>query len=105
MKFSFVAALKPGVMTPLIPFIIVPLSLCQVVTTPDSDLEVARPAYTKNRPRVLFDEAHFNVHTSGGRYKRFADLITNDGYQVIPNREKFRGGTLKGYDILVIVSA
>jgi hypothetical protein len=53
---------------------------------------------------VLFDEAHFNVHTSGGRYKRFADLITTDGYQVIPNSKKFQEKMLKRYDVLVIVS-
>ena len=40
-------------------------------------------------PRVLFDEAHHNFHTAGGRYKPFADLMTSDGYEVIPNREKF----------------
>jgi hypothetical protein len=105
MKSSFVAALKLGVMMSLLPSIMAPLSLGQDVTDQDSDLKIARPAYTKKYPRVLFDEAHFNVHTSGGRYKRFADLVTNDGYQVIPNGEKFQAKTLKGYDILVIVSA
>ena len=60
---------------------------------PDFDTKVARPAYTASRhPRVLFDEAHHNFHTAGGRYKPFAELITNDGYQVIPNREKFTAG-------------
>lgn len=105
MKSSLIAALKLGIMLSLIPSIIPSLSLGQEITDQDSDLRIARPAYTKKRPKVLFDEAHFNVHTSGGRYKRFADLITNDGYQVIPNREKFQEKTLKGHCILVIVSA
>ncbi len=105
MKFSFVAALKLGIMMILLPSIVASASFGQEVTEPDSDLKIARPAYKKKHPKVLFDEAHFNVHTSGGRYKRFAHLITNDGYQVIPNREKFQEKTLKGYDILVIVSA
>ena len=49
-----------------------------------------RPTPTRPRhPRVLFDEAHHNFHTASGRYKPFAELITSDGYQVIPNREKF----------------
>lgn len=74
-------------------------------TDPDPDIKVARPAYVKKHPKVLFDEAHFNVHTSGGRSKAFADLITNDGYRVIPNKEKFEPKNLKGIDILVIVSA
>lgn len=74
-------------------------------TNSDPDIKVTRPAYVKKHPTVLFDEAHFNVHTSGGRSKAFADLITNDGYRVIPGKEKFERKTLKGIDILVIVSA
>lgn len=105
MKSSLIAAFKLGVMLSLVPSIMASLSLGQELTDKDSDLKIARPAYTKKGPKVFFDEAHFNVHTSGGRYKRFADLITNDGYQVIPNKEKFQEKTLKGYDILVIVSA
>ncbi|MEK6280652.1 MAG: hypothetical protein AABN95_09900, partial [Acidobacteriota bacterium] len=73
--------------------------------TPDPDITVARPAYVKSHPKVLFDEAHFNVHTSGDRSKAFADLITKDGYRVVPNKEKFEAKNLKGVDILVIVSA
>lgn len=69
------------------------------------DTKVARPAYTTSHPKVLFDEAHYNFHKSGGRYKPFADLITNDGYQVTPNKEKFQTQTLAGYDILVIANA
>jgi len=74
-------------------------------TDPDPDIKVTRPAYVKRHPKVLFDEAHFNVHTSGGRSKAFADLIAYDGYRVIPNKEKFEPTNLKGVDILVIVSA
>jgi hypothetical protein len=72
---------------------------------PNFDARVANPAYTKKRPKVLFDEAHHNVHTASGLYKPFVDLITNDGYVVIPNKEKFQPGVLAGYDILVIVNA
>src|SRR5436190_13578292 len=77
----------------------------QQVADPTFDAKVAHPAYPKNGPRVLFDEAHNNFHTASGRYKPFADLITNDGYQVIPNKEKFRPQSLQGYDILVISNA
>jgi hypothetical protein len=72
---------------------------------PDFDAKVAHPAYAKNGPKVLFDEAHNNFHTASGRYKPFADLITNDGYQVTPNKQKFSRDALKGYDILVISNA
>ncbi len=77
----------------------------QQIADPNFDAKVTHPAYTKNGPKVLFDEAHNNFHTASGRYKPFADLITNDGYQVTPNKQKFSAETLKGYDILVISNA
>src|SRR5215475_13961291 len=80
-------------------------SFAQQVADPNFDAKVSRPAYTKNGPKVLFDEAHNNFHTASGRYKPFADLITNDGYQVTPNKEKFAAQTLKRFDILVISNA
>jgi hypothetical protein len=72
---------------------------------PNFDAKVAHPAYAKNGPKVLFDEAHNNFHTASGRYKPFADLITNDGYQVTPNKQKFSRETLKDFKILVISNA
>src|SRR5229473_2260787 len=77
----------------------------QQIADPNFDAKVTHPAYTKNGPKVLFDEAHNNFHTASGRYKPFADLITNDGYQVTPNKQKFSAETLKGYDILLISNA
>ena len=73
---------------------------------PNFDARVARPAYASGRrPRVMFDEGHFNVHTSGGTYKPFADLLTSDGYRVSPGKEKFSVKSLRGYDVLVIADA
>ena len=74
---------------------------------PNFNTKVDKPAYagSPKHPRVLFDEAHHNFHTAGGRYKPFADLITSDGYEVIPNREKFSREVLKKGDILVIANA
>ncbi len=69
------------------------------------DARVARPAFTKTHPKVLIDEAHNNFHTAGGRYKPFATLLSNDGYEVTPGKAKFEPGSLKGYDILVIANA
>ncbi|HYG61786.1 MAG TPA: DUF4350 domain-containing protein [Thermoanaerobaculia bacterium] len=54
---------------------------------------------------MLFDEAHHNLHTSGGRYKPFAELITEDGYTVTPNTAPFSADTLQGFDVLVISNA
>ena len=79
-------------------------SNAQQVGDPNFDATVARPAYSKKHPRVLFDEAHNNFHTAGGTYKAFADLIRNDGYQVTPNSRKFSADTLAGYDILIIAN-
>jgi hypothetical protein len=80
-------------------------SLAQQVADPDFDTKVAKPAYTTKHPRVLFDEAHHNFHTSTGRYKPFAELITNDGYNVIPNKGPLDKKALTGYDILIISNA
>ncbi len=77
----------------------------QRVADPNFDTKVAKPAYAAHGPRVLFDEAHHNVHTSAALYKPFADLITADGYRVTPNRRKFTRTSLKGFDILVISNA
>jgi hypothetical protein len=80
-------------------------SSAQQVADPNFDARVAHPAYQKNGPKVLFDEAHNNFHTATGRYKPFADLITNDGYQITPNKQKFSAEVLKGFDVLVISNA
>jgi hypothetical protein len=72
---------------------------------PDFDTKVAHPAFVAEHPQVLFDEAHNNFHTAGGRYKAFAELITSDGYVVTPNQEKFTPALLAKYNILVIANA
>jgi hypothetical protein len=68
--------------------------LAQQVADPDFDARVAKRAYSKKHPKVAIDEAHNNFHTASGRYKPFADLITNDGYRVIENKQKFTKETL-----------
>lgn len=80
-------------------------ALGQQVADPNFQPKVARPTFTKKHPKVLFDEAHYNFHTAGERYKPFAQLISADGYQVISNKEKFCKTLLQGYDILVIANA
>jgi len=75
------------------------------IADPAFDAGVAVPAFTKNHPRVLFDEAHHNASTTAGRYKPFVDLIANDGYRVTPNKREFSETTLSGVHFLVIVNA
>lgn len=76
----------------------------QQIPDPHFKSRVEDPAYTKNFPRVLFDEAHNNFHMAG-RYKPFADLIFSDGYQVVLNRKAFTKQSLQTFRILVIANA
>jgi hypothetical protein len=77
----------------------------QQIADPDFDPKVPNPAYTGKHPKVFLDEAHHNFHTASGRYKPFADLITSDGYEVVPNQQKFSKAALKGCEVLVISNA
>ncbi|HEV8067973.1 MAG TPA: hypothetical protein VGP76_09555 [Planctomycetaceae bacterium] len=72
---------------------------------PDFDVSVAHPAYAAKHPAVLFDEAHNNFHTADGRYKVFADLITNDGVRVTPNRQPLTPELLGKYDVFITANA
>jgi hypothetical protein len=77
----------------------------QQIADPEFDTTVENPAYRKNLPRVLFDEAHNNFHTTTGRYKPFADLLYHDGYQVVVNRKPFTEKGLDTFKVLVIANA
>lgn len=79
--------------------------VAQQTADPSFKVQVTAPAYVTRHPKVLLDEAHSNLHTSKGRYQPFVDLLTSDGYQVIPNRHKFHRRTLQGYEVLVIANA
>lgn len=72
---------------------------------PEFNTTVAHPAYTKNYPRIVFDEAHNNFHTTTGRYKPFVDLISSDGYNVVPGRKLFAKPSLSTFKVLVIANA
>src|SRR5688572_14137088 len=77
----------------------------QQVPDLDFDARVADPQLARERPRLLFDEAHFNVHRSDTTYRAFADLVRNDGARVAVNRERFRARSLARYRLLVIAGA
>ena len=77
----------------------------QQMADPEFDTSVTHPAYKNDGPRVMFDEAHHNFHTSDGRYKPFVDLLSNDGYRVVRNRQPFVKARLSGFKILVIANA
>ena len=77
----------------------------QHLADPEFKAVVQNPAFAKNSPRVMFDEAHNNFHTSTGRYKPFADLLMNDGYRLVVNRQAFTKKTLDSFKLLVIANA
>lgn len=80
-------------------------TLGQQLPDPEFNTAVEKPAYSRTGPRVMFDEAHHNFHTSDGRYKPFVDLMANDGYQVIRNRKPFTKQSLDSFKVLVIANA
>lgn len=77
----------------------------QQIADPNFDTRVAQPTYVNNHPKVLFDEAHHNIHPMRGGYKPFVDLISNDGYQVTPNKAPLSQKALSGVTVLVIANA
>jgi hypothetical protein len=77
----------------------------QQAPDPEFNTSVENPAYKKDGPRVMFDEAHNNFHTIEGRFKPFVDVLLNDGYRVIRNRQAFTKATLASFKVLVISNA
>jgi len=80
-------------------------AIAQQLPDLEFNVSVENPAYKREGPRVMFDEAHHNFHTTDGRYKPFVDLVTNDGYRVVRNRQSFSKTTLASFKILVIANA
>lgn len=77
----------------------------QQVADPNFNTSVTHPAYTRTHPVVVIDEAHSNFHTAAGRYKPFAELLTSDGYHVVPGTKKVQRGGLQGTRVLLIANA
>lgn len=59
----------------------------------------------KKYVNILFDEAHHNFHKSDGRYKPFAELLIQDGYNIAVNKQKITPEVLKGYNVFVCSNA
>lgn len=71
-----------------------------------ADVSVQHPMYSKEAgPKLFIDAAHHNFHTASGRYKPLADLLQNDGFSVVENKNKLSDSTLAAMDILVIANA
>lgn len=81
------------------------VTFAQQQPDPEFNSVVENPVYKKDGPRVAFDEAHHNFHTTEGRYKPFVDLLMNDGYRVVRNRQPFTKTSLSSFKVLVISNA
>jgi hypothetical protein len=71
----------------------------------DFDVTLPNPTYSTNKPKILFDEGHDNVHKTNGTYKPFATLIKNDGCEVITTDKQITNEVLLGFDIYIIANA
>lgn len=70
------------------------------------DAIVLDPAYERGTgPTVLFDAGHHNHHAIGSTYRPFANLMTNDGFQIVELYGQLSRVGLRDADILVIVAA
>lgn len=91
------AALAPALARP---------SAAQVAADAEFDTSVAAPAFaTGSGPRLLFDEAHRNLHTSGGRYAVVAAVAGADGFRVEPGSGPFSAASLPAGAVLLIANA
>ena len=66
----------------------------QQMADPKFDASISNPAYVSEHPKVVIDEAHHNFHTADGRYKPLAELLRNDGYQVVRGMAPFSSASL-----------
>jgi len=71
----------------------------------DFDVTLPNPTYSTNKPKILFDEGHDNVHKTNGTYKPFATLVKNDGCEVITTDKQITNEVLSGFDIYIIANA
>src|SRR5260221_2949118 len=72
---------------------------------PTFDADVRSPAYPRPGPRLAFDVAHRNWHRPDGRYLPLAQLLRNDGYEVVEHSEPFTAASLASVSLLVIANA
>lgn len=78
----------------------------QVAADAEFDTSVAKPAFAQGQGwKLVFDEAHRNLHTAGGRYAVVAKVATADGFQVIPSKDLFAYGSLPKQGLLLIANA
>lgn len=65
---------------------------------------IAAPLWRGDGPAVLVDDAHWNHGTAVGRLQAFAELLTADGYRVLPGANGTRAETLVDARVSVVVN-
>ena len=89
-------------------FVLLHAFICPGQQIPDSvfTYKAIVPAYSPlTGPVVMIDQAHFNFHRMDGRYRAFANVVREDGYQVIAGTAPFTADHLDQARILVISNA
>lgn len=78
----------------------------QQVSDENFNYPISAPIYKRGKgPLILFDEAHNNASTLKGAYSGFSNLLRDDGYNVVSNKENVSWELLKGAKIYVTVNA
>jgi hypothetical protein len=81
-------------------------AVAQVAADDAFEAGVARPAFaTAGGPRLLFDEAHRNLHTASGRYAAVAAVAAADGFRVEPGTRSFSAASLQQATVLLVANA
>ena len=71
-----------------------------------ANVSVASPSHALERgPRVIIDGGHGNLHTEGGTFAPFANLLRNDGMKVTGSDGPITPSLLEQANVLVIANA
>ena len=87
---------------------IIDAKLDSISATDFFDQDIVNPAYPLNKgPTIHLDEGHNNRHIYGGlgHFLAFRELLSKDGYQVIPFNDQVTASRLMEIGILVIPCA
>ncbi len=76
----------------------------EVMADTSYDVSVASPVCIKNCPVIWFDEAHNNYHTASGRYKPLANLLSNDGFEIVKGLTPITKRTLVNTNLVLIAA-
>jgi hypothetical protein len=67
--------------------------------------DAVKASGTYRPARILFDHAHYNWHRIDGRYRPFARLATDAGFEISATSRRFDASTLRNADVIVIANA